>query len=31
VWTDQGFDVKEMVEAVEEFSRADPPTGRGMN
>lgn len=31
IWTDHGFDVKEMVEAVEEFSRAEPPTGRGMN
>jgi shikimate dehydrogenase len=31
IWTDHGFDVKEMVEAVEEFSRAEPPTGPGMH
>ncbi len=31
LWTDQGFDVKEMAEAVEEFSRSEPPTGRGVN
>lgn len=31
LWTDQGFDVKEMAEAVEEFSKADPPTGRSVN
>lgn len=31
IWTDHSFDVKEMVEAVEEFTRAEPPTGRGVN
>ncbi len=31
IWTDHGFDIKEMAEAVEEFSRAEPPTGRRMN
>ena len=31
IWTDQGFDVKEMAEAVEEFSRAEPPNGRKVN
>lgn len=31
IWTDHGFDVKEMVEALEDFSRAEPPTGRGMH
>jgi shikimate dehydrogenase len=27
VWTDQAFDVKEMAEAVEEFSQSAPPAG----
>jgi shikimate dehydrogenase len=31
IWTDHGFDVKEMAQAVEEFSRAEPPTGRRTN
>lgn len=31
IWTDQGFDVKEMAEAVEDFSRAEPPDGRKVN
>ncbi len=31
IWLDEGFDVKEMAEAVEEFSRAEPPTGRRVN
>jgi shikimate dehydrogenase len=31
IWTDHTFDVKEMVEAVEEFSRAEPPSTRGVN
>jgi shikimate dehydrogenase len=31
IWTDHGFDVKEMAEAVEEFSRAEPPDGRRVN
>jgi shikimate dehydrogenase len=31
IWTDQGFDVKEMAEAVEEFSRTEPPEGRKVN
>jgi shikimate dehydrogenase len=28
IWTDQAFDVKEMAEAVEEFSQSDPRDGR---
>jgi shikimate dehydrogenase len=28
IWTDQTFDVKEMAEAVEEFSQAGPRAGR---
>jgi shikimate dehydrogenase len=28
IWTDQGFDVKEMAEAVEEFSQSEPRNGR---
>jgi shikimate dehydrogenase len=31
IWTDQSFDVKEMAEAVEEFSRAEPPDSRKVN
>ena len=31
IWTDHGFDIKEMAEAVEEYSRVEPPTGRGMH
>jgi shikimate dehydrogenase len=31
VWTDHGFDVKEMAEAVEEFSRVEPAKGRRVN
>ncbi len=30
-WTDHGFDIKEMAEAVAEYSRTEPPTGRGMH
>ncbi len=28
IWTDQGFDIKEMAEAVEEFSQSEPRAGR---
>ncbi|HET6350255.1 MAG TPA: shikimate dehydrogenase [Candidatus Krumholzibacteria bacterium] len=28
IWTDQSFDVKEMAEAVEEFSQSEPHDGR---
>jgi shikimate dehydrogenase len=28
IWTDQSFDVREMAEAVEDFSRSEPPHGR---
>jgi len=28
VWTDQAFDVKEMMEAVEAFSQSSPRDGR---
>jgi shikimate 5-dehydrogenase len=28
IWTDQSFDVREMAEAVENFSRSEPPGGR---
>ncbi|HET6463891.1 MAG TPA: hypothetical protein VFH33_08840, partial [Candidatus Krumholzibacteria bacterium] len=28
IWTDQTFDVKEMTEAVEEFSQSNPRDGR---
>lgn len=31
IWTDQAFDVKEMAEAVEEFSQSAPRDGRGVN
>lgn len=31
IWTEQGFDVKEMAEAVEDFARADTPRGRRVN
>jgi shikimate dehydrogenase len=31
IWTDQGFDIKEMAEAVEEFSKADAPDGGRVN
>lgn len=31
IWTDHGFDIKEMAEAVAEYSRVEPPTGRGMH
>jgi shikimate dehydrogenase len=31
IWTDQGFDVKEMAEAVEEFSKTERSPGRRVN
>ena len=31
IWTDHGFDIKEMAEAVEEFSRTEPMPGRRIN
>lgn len=31
IWTDTGFDVKEMAEAVEEFSKTEPSPGRQVN
>jgi shikimate dehydrogenase len=31
IWTDQAFDVKEMAEAVEEFSKTEPSRGRRVN
>jgi shikimate dehydrogenase len=31
LWTDTGFDVKEMAEAVEEFSKTEPSPGRRVN
>ncbi len=31
IWVDQGFDVKEMAEAVEEFSKAETSPGRRIN
>ncbi len=31
IWTDQGFDIKEMAEAVEEFSKTDSPDGGRVN
>lgn len=31
IWTDQGFDVKEMAEAVEEFSKSESPNGGRVN
>jgi shikimate dehydrogenase len=31
IWTDHGFDIKEMAEAVEEFSRAETSPGRRVN
>lgn len=31
IWTDQGFDIKEMAEAVEEFSKIEPAPGRRVN
>lgn len=31
IWTDHAFDVKEMAEAVEEFSKAEPSPGRRIN
>jgi shikimate 5-dehydrogenase len=31
IWTDHGFDVKEMAEAVEEFSKTERSPGRRVN
>jgi shikimate dehydrogenase len=31
IWTDTGFDIKEMAEAVEEFSKTEPSPGRQVN
>lgn len=31
IWTDHGFDIKEMAEAVDEFSRTEPRPGRRVN
>ena len=31
LWTDQGFDVKEMAEAVEEFTKIEHSPGRRAN
>ena len=31
IWTDTGFDVKEMAEAVEAFSKTEPSPGRRVN
>jgi shikimate 5-dehydrogenase len=31
IWTDTGFDVKEMAEAVEHFSKTEPSPGRRVN
>ncbi|MCI0451357.1 MAG: shikimate dehydrogenase [Candidatus Latescibacteria bacterium] len=31
IWTDHGFDIKEMAEAVEDFSKAETSPGRRVN
>jgi shikimate dehydrogenase len=31
IWTDSGFDIKEMAEAVEAFSKTEPSPGRRVN